>query len=68
MLVVVFCSLDDGLGFKLFHEQVGHNGAEGGFYGCPMHLLILLTSEEEIDILRQNFNSTVKCYIDIDVL
>ena len=28
----------DGLDFKLFHEQVGQNGADGGTHCCSMNL------------------------------
>ena len=40
----------DGLGFKLFHDQVGHKGAEGVTHGCPMQVFIILTLEAEIGI------------------
>ena len=33
----------DGFGFKLFHEQVGNEGANGGTHGCTMDLLKILT-------------------------
>ena len=45
----------DGLGFKLFSEQVGHNGADGRSYGCPMHLFMILTLEEEIGVFKTEF-------------
>ena len=41
----------DGLGFKLFHEQVGYNGTGGGTHGCTMDLFIIVTLQEEIGIL-----------------
>ena len=55
----------DNLGFKHFHEQVGHNGADGGSHGCPMHLFTKLNLEEEIGVLRQNFNSVMISCIDL---
>ena len=42
----------DCLGFKLFYEQVGHNGADRGSHGCAIYLFIILTLEEEIGVLR----------------
>ena len=42
----------DGLCFKLFHEQVGNQGANGGFHGCTMELFKILTLEQEVAILR----------------
>ena len=33
----------DGLDFKLFHEEVGHNGADGGTCGCTMHAAVHIT-------------------------
>ena len=41
----------DTLGFTLLHEQIGHNGGDGRSYGCPMHLLIILTLEEKMEAL-----------------
>ena len=35
-----------GLGFKLFHEQVGNEGADGGTNGCTMDLFKIFTLEE----------------------
>ena len=58
----------DGLGFRLFCEQVGHSDNNGGSYGLPMHLFITLALEEEIGVLRWNSNSVVMCCIDMDVL
>ena len=40
------CSSTDGFDFKLFHEKVGHNGADGRTHGSPMNLLIILTLQE----------------------
>ena len=31
---------------KLFHKQVGYEGADGGTHNCTMHLFIILTLEE----------------------
>ena len=39
--------------FKLLHEQVSNDGADGGTYGCTMDLLIVLILEEEVGVLRQ---------------
>ena len=43
----------DGLSYKLFHEQVGHNGANGGTHGYTMYLILKL--EEEIGIFELKF-------------
>ena len=43
-----------GLDFKFFHEQVGDMQADGGTHGCTMDLIIILTMEEEVCVLRQN--------------
>ena len=58
----------DGLGFKLFHEQVGQNGVDGGPHGCPIHLFRILTLEKEIGIFKANSNSVVMYCIDMEVL
>ena len=34
----------DGLRFKLFHVQIGNEGANGGTHGCAMDLLKILTN------------------------
>ena len=57
----------DGPDFNHLHKQVGHNGADGEYHSCLMHLFIIPTLEEDIGVLRQNFNSVVMCCIDMDV-
>ena len=42
----------EGFGFKLFHEQVGYEGADGGTHGCMMYLFIVLTLEEEVGVFK----------------
>ena len=42
----------DGFRFKLFHEQVGSYGANGGTNGCMIGLFKILTLEEEVGILE----------------
>ena len=42
----------DGLGFKLFHEEVGYNGTGGIPYGRPIHHFVILTLGEEIGIFK----------------
>ena len=39
------CS-DDGLGFKFFYEQVGHNGTDRKAHSYYMHQLLIITLEE----------------------
>ena len=41
-----------GFDLKLFHEQVGNEGADGGTHGCTMYLLIILTLEEEVCVFK----------------
>ena len=45
----------DCLDSNLFHEQVGQNGTDGGYHGCPMYLFIILTLEEEIGGFKAEF-------------
>ena len=42
----------EGFGFKLFHEQVGYEGAYGGTHGCTINLLIILTLEGEVGVFK----------------
>ena len=42
----------EGFDFKLFNEQVGKEGADGGNHGCTMDLFIILTLEEEVSIFK----------------
>ena len=51
----------DGLDFKLFHEQVGNNGADGRSHGCLIHLFIILTLEDETDV----FKAELQQYYDV---
>ena len=37
-----------GFYFKLFHEDVGYEGAEGASHSCTLDLFIILTLEEEV--------------------
>ena len=48
---------DRGLGkdwrafdFKLFHEDVGYERADGGSHSCTLDLFIILTLEEEVGV------------------
>ena len=36
--------------FKLFHEDVGYEGADGGSHSCTLDLFIILTLEEEVGV------------------
>ena len=38
----------EGFDFKLFHEDVGYEGADGGSHSCTLYLFIILTLEEEV--------------------
>ena len=42
----------EGFGFKLFHEQVCYEGADGGTQGCTINLFIVLTLEEEVGVFE----------------
>ena len=39
-----------GFYLKLFHEDVGYEGADGGPHSCTLDLFIILTLEEEVSI------------------
>ena len=43
----------DSLSFKLFPEQVGNKGADGGTHGWTMDLVQILTLEEEVGIFEE---------------
>ena len=38
----------DGFNFKLFHEDVYYEGADGGSHSCTLYLFIILALEEEV--------------------
>ena len=40
----------EGFYFKLFHEDVGYEGADGGTHSCTLDLFIILTLEEEVGV------------------
>ena len=44
-----------GLGFKLFHEEVSYNGANGETHGCAIDLFTILALEEEVIIYQAEF-------------
>ena len=39
-----------GFDFKLFHEDVGYEGDDGGSHSCTLYLFIILTLEEEVGV------------------
>ena len=39
-----------GFHFRLFHEDVGYEGADGGSHSCNLDLFIILTLDEEIGV------------------
>ena len=39
--------------FKILHEQVGNERADGRTHGCTMDLFIILTLEEEVSIFKK---------------
>ena len=39
-----------GFYLRLFHEDVGYEGAYGGPHSCTLDLFIILTLEEEISV------------------
>ena len=39
-----------GFDFKLFHEDVCYEGANGGPHSCTLYLFIILTLEEEVSV------------------
>ena len=38
----------EGFDFKLLHEDVCYEGADGGSHSCTLYLFIILTLEEEV--------------------
>ena len=40
----------EGFNFKLFHEDVGYERADGGSHSCSLYLLIILIMEEEVGV------------------
>ena len=36
--------------FKLFHEDVGYEGADGRPHSCTLDLFIIITLEEEVSV------------------
>ena len=40
----------EGFDFKLFHEDVGYERADGGSHSCTLDLFIILTLEEEVGV------------------
>ena len=40
----------EGFSFKLFHEDVCYEGADGGSHSCTLYLFIILTLEEEVGV------------------
>ena len=41
-----------GFNFKLFHDQVGNEGANGGTHVYTMDLFIIVTLEEEVSVFE----------------
>ena len=41
-----------GFDLKLFHEQVGYEGAERKAHGSTMYLFIILALEEEVCVFK----------------
>ena len=56
-----------GLYLKLFHEQVGNEGTDGGAHGSIMYLFKILTLEEEV-FLKQNSRRVTMFWMDMLVL
>ena len=40
----------EGFNFKLFHEDVCYERADGGSHSCTLDLFIILTLEEEVGV------------------
>ena len=40
----------EGFDFKLFHEDVSYERADGGSHSCTLYLFIILTLEEEVSV------------------
>ena len=56
-----------GFDLKLFHEQVGYEGTDGGPHGNTMDLFMFhgLTLEEEVCVLRQISRRVTICWMDM---
>ena len=39
----------EGFDFKLFHEDVCYEGADGGSHSCTLYLFIIFILEEELE-------------------
>ena len=40
----------EGFDFKLIHEDVSYEGADGGSHSCTLYLFIILTLEEGVGV------------------
>ena len=40
----------EGFDFKLFHEDVCYEGADGGSHSCTLYLFIILTREDNVGV------------------
>ena len=40
----------EGFDFKLFHEDVSYEGADGGSHSCTLYLFIILTLKEAVGV------------------
>ena len=58
----------EGFDFKLFHEDVSYEGADGGSHSCTLYLFIILTLEEELGCgVRQNSSREMIWEMDMEV-
>ena len=55
-----------GFDFKLLHEKVGNEGADGGTHGCTMNLFIVLTLEEEVGVFSNLKQSSTTIFGVLD--
>ena len=57
-----------GFDLKLFHKQVGNEGADWETHGSTMDLFIILTLEEEVCVFEAELQYVMICWMDMLVL
>ena len=54
-----------GFDLKLFHQQVGYEGIDGGTHGSTMDLFIKLIFEEEVGAFKTELKKVTICWMDM---
>ena len=58
----------EGFNFKLFHEDVCYEKADGGSHSCNLDLFIILTLEEEVGVGEAELQQGSDLVMDMLVL